>query len=162
MEEERRCSLCSQQQLDPPPWWGSPSCSPNLALAPCHKGVTSSSVAKQTCLFPAAPPPSSMQESVGFTHPPANRGVYRSAKSFPGPTSCKTQQWLILLIKPGAEPHARTMCHVLIHRAQRHGQRDSDAPRHRARRGGDSDAPPGTVPNQERGVGCPLWHDAGC
>lgn len=145
------------------PRHGGGTCSPNLALTPCHKIVTSNSCAKQSCFFPAVPPPLFMEEPVGFTNPPANRGVYRSAKSFPGPTSCKTQQWLILLIKPGAEPHARTMCHVPIHRAQCHGQRDSDAPRHHARHGGDSDAPLALCQmGGGEGVGCPLWHHAGC
>lgn len=37
-----------------PPWWRSPCCSPSPALAPCHKGVTSSSFAKQSCPFPAS------------------------------------------------------------------------------------------------------------
>lgn len=63
------------------------------------------------------------------------------------------------------------MCHVLIHRAQRHGQRDSDAPRHRARRGGDSDAPLALCQTRRGGLDAPfgmmpgaegfsLWHPA--
>jgi len=94
---------------------------------------------------------------VGFTDPPAKRGAHRSAKSFPGPTSCKTRQRLILLIKPGMEPHARTVCHVLIHRAQRHGQRDSDAPRHRARHAGGFRCPLGAVPNWGGEEGGVCW-----